>query len=81
MANAAPYSIGDMMTPQEAKAALYAIVPQKFHIQMQFAADKCAEALVAIQESMPERLVHEVNRARGFAFTSNVDAGFSHQAG
>lgn len=69
------YCIGGPLTIDESKAALQNIVPPLWRQRLR---GQDARMVEGIQRHLPVWFEHEVNRARGLAFTSNADEGFTH---
>jgi len=74
---AAPFSIGQVMSPAEAQAVITSFVPVAK--RQQFARDP-VRLLGALSTHAPQLVEHVVNKLRGWAFDSG-EAGFWHKRG
>lgn len=69
------YEIGGAYTFTEGRKAVAAIVPPHIRTRLGYSV-----MLEKLQQHLPNWFAHEVNRARGLAFTSG-EHGFSHHEG
>lgn len=74
MPSATFYACGDSMTPEEFAQARDRILPDW---RRRFKRMPPPAMLAGLMNTVPHRLEHEVNRARGLAFDSGEN-GFSH---
>jgi hypothetical protein len=70
------YDIGGAFTAAEGKKAIAAIVPPQIRQKLRYQEAMMVPALIA---ALPNWFAHEINRARGLAFTSG-EHGFSHRS-